>query len=401
MNRQTDQALRQLRQALEAARDEQLASVVGMVDALEDSEAAEALLAPVRNRLGRIGVTRKLRPGRLMLLPAEPLLVPAREWRRDGLGIPRTALAPLIRQVEAALLPLFMEIRGLLDQTATGEAAGLHRAGRLLWPATAQALGQAPPPPEWHITTGLTPADHAAIAGRVAAILSEAVWLSATERRISDGESVDEAEFRAWLDAAAARQAVPAGALLAVLLTRFPQAATLLAPNPSQTPQNSKAAEQAIDFLLARMESALLPGGVGAETPRALQRFAVLLERLLPSGPGWRPSRQRRVESLRRKLVEACRAHYADGLAEGLLAFLADARERGPASRLEPLARDLRRLEIVARRLGSAEAFDSLTRSAVGQIAGGAAQTSVARARLIEILAGPGPALARLTAGKP
>lgn len=406
MTRQTDLAMRELRQALEAARDEQLASVVSMVDALEDGSAAEALLAPVRYRLGRLGVIRRLRPGRLMLMPAEPLLQPAREWRRDGLGIPRTALAPLVRQVEEALGPLLAEMRGVLDHAAAGEAGAILRAGRMLWPAASQVLVRAPAPPEWHVATGLTQADHAAIAGRVGAILSEAIWLGATEQRIADGETVDEAEFRLWLEAAAARRSVPSGALLILLLTRFPPSAALLASPSLQASQIGRAAEQAIDFMLDRMEAALQPGGVGAETSRALQRFAILLERLLPSGPGHRPHRQRRVDLLRRRLLDACRAHYAAGLAEGLVAPLADPREGRTETRLEPLARDLRRLEIAARRLGHAEAFDSLARAAVEQIASGPSPLSVGRARLIEILLGPEAALARLTpppraAGKP
>ena len=391
------EAMRALRQALAKAGDGQLAVVVGIVDRLDGRWNAWNLLAPVRHRLAGMDLPRQLRLGRLLFLPLEPLLMPAREWRRGDIGVPRTALAPLIRQIEHGLGPMAQQINAHLEGTTTEQTEVVHRVGSVLWPAAARVLHHTPISEEWAPATGLPPSDHTNIAGCVAALLSEAVWLSAAALRGAEGEKIDDAEFRSWQEAAAARHPGAEQALTATLLARFPQAVRALAPTPSQTTQESRGMEQILDFLLERIESATGPDRTAC-TSRTLQGHASLLVQLLPGGPGFRISRRAQIEQLRRQLADTCVSHYAESLSRSLLAPAIAESDEPPLARLEPVARGLRRLEIAGRRLGSGEIYERLARLAGQEIAATPHGNTIARARLAEILAGPEVALTGLAA---
>ncbi len=398
MSHRADQeAMQALRRALAKAGDGQLAVVVGIVDRLDSRWNAWNLLAPVRQRLATMDLPRQLRLGRLLFLPLEPLLVPAREWRRGDIGVPRTALVPLIRQIERGLGPMAQQINARLEGTTTDQTEAVHRVGSALWPAAAQVLQRTPISEEWASATGLPPSDHTHIAGCVAAILSEAVWLGAAALRGAEGEKIDDAEFRAWQEAATARHPEAAQPLTATLLTRFPRAVRALASTPSQTIPESPGIEQIIDFLLARMDSVSGPDKTAC-TNRTLQRHAALLVQFLPGGPGFRISRRAQLEQLRRQLAETCVSHYAESLSRALLAPAVAESNKRPLASLESVARDLRRLEIAGRRLGNGEVYERLARLAGQEIAATPHGNTVARARLAEILAGPETALAGLAA---
>ena len=75
-------ALHDVARTLNAARDEQLARVVAVVDALPARGAADTLIAPLRPRLATLRPTRPLNLTRLLFTPLDPLIVPSAEWRR-------------------------------------------------------------------------------------------------------------------------------------------------------------------------------------------------------------------------------------------------------------------------------------------------------------------------------
>ncbi len=107
-----------------------------------------------------------------------------------------------------------------------------------------------------------------------------------------------------------------------------------------------------------------------------------------------------RLHAIRRKLDQVCRERFSDGLNTGLLTPLADA--AGPVDGnnqklMESCGRELRELEIEARKVGSAANYDRLLREAAAAVEEAAAAgtlTPVRKLRLIEILSGPEAAAA-------
>ena len=97
--------VRELQRRLVRAHEAQIKRVVAMVDALPERGAADELIAPLRPRLAQLRPARPLRFCRLLFLPADPLIVPAPQWRPTSLTIPRTALDPLAVSVRDAMSP--------------------------------------------------------------------------------------------------------------------------------------------------------------------------------------------------------------------------------------------------------------------------------------------------------
>src|ERR1035438_9681196 len=86
--------LRDLRRGLAAVTDPQLVQVIALIDRMADRGAADALVEPLRARLGQIKPPRPLRFSRLLFLPLDPVIVPAAGFRAGTPTVPRTAVAP-------------------------------------------------------------------------------------------------------------------------------------------------------------------------------------------------------------------------------------------------------------------------------------------------------------------
>lgn len=392
-------ALRQARSALRNASDEQLVRVVGLLDGLEARGSADALIAPLRDRVAQLQPARPLSFGRLLFTPVEPLLLPAPEWTRGALGVPRTALAPLAAQVRASLGERTTEIDAHIAGGRCDDADLVLSAGTRLWPAAAATLDRASAPAGWGEATGLGAADHAAIARTIACVLAEAVWIHTSMRACAEGVGPSAEDVLARLTAAVSgRHPDAEEPLLAVVLARFPGATGLIAPAAVRTTRSAQPIEAAVGFLLDRLEALPLSGAGAIETETAVQQAADLLDGLEAPGPGQRPSGKPRIERLRRVLDERCRARFADELAHHVLAPLAQGAAQGQIEALEETARRLRRLELAGRRLGGGEHYDRIVRAAVRDIGASMPGSLVERARLVEILAGPDAALALLQA---
>jgi hypothetical protein len=388
--------LRHVQRDLLSASDEQLTRIVGLLDGMERRGSADALIAPARVRLAQLRPARPLAFARLLFIPLDPLLVPAPQWSRGRLGLPRTAVLPLAAQVRAELGGLAAEVDAMIRHGRADDAALVLLAGTMLWPAAAAVLAQAPAPAGWTEATGLGSADHAAIARCAACVLSEAVWIHNTTRAFAEGLGPETEELGVWLEAATARRPTPPGALLAVLMARVPAAVALIGQAGTPPAPATGHAEPAIDFLLERLEMSPCPGPDSADPGVALQCAAALLDGLETPGPCLRPSRKPRTERLRRLLDERCQARFTENLDRQVLAPLPDAIAQGEMATLEEAARRLRRLEIAGRRLGGGDQYDRLLRAAAREIGAGESGSRVERARLIEILAGPEAALALL-----
>ena len=108
VTRSLNPAIREASRGLVEARDDQVAQIVAMVDAMPDRGAADHLIAPLRARLARTRPPRPLRFARLLFLPLDPLLAssvwrgvapPCMRQRPFGMagplhGLPARVLAP-------------------------------------------------------------------------------------------------------------------------------------------------------------------------------------------------------------------------------------------------------------------------------------------------------------------
>jgi hypothetical protein len=113
----------------------------------------------------------------------------------------------------------------------------------------------------------------------------------------------------------------------------------------------------------------------------------------------------RREAAIRARLDASCRTRFANGLTNE---FVEKLQGRGPRqgsaalAYLETTARNLRALESEARRIGSAELYDTLlqeTAATIKTLAGSGPLGLVDKVRLVEILVGPDAALAVLEGG--
>jgi hypothetical protein len=114
-----------------------------------------------------------------------------------------------------------------------------------------------------------------------------------------------------------------------------------------------------------------------------------------------------RQKAIRAKLEEVCRARFARGLMEVLVAPLAAAHgplDSAAQTELETGARDLRKLETEARKMGDPTSYDRLLLQAAGAV-GSAAEAGtlslMRKCRLIEIVAGSEAAEALYNASRP
>ncbi len=133
--------LAQLTKALAATDDTKFRAVVAVIDRQPRHRVLELLIAPHRPRLARLKPPRPLTLERVVTLPLEAALVPAKDWAPGSYRIPRSHLAPLHSAMRERLDP---ELIDWADQTMAGKTtadAGVERAvGHRLWPATAEAL---------------------------------------------------------------------------------------------------------------------------------------------------------------------------------------------------------------------------------------------------------------------
>jgi len=392
--------IRALNRHLVSAEDAKILKVVAMVDALPQRGEADTLIAPLRTRLAELRPRRPLSGPRLMFLPLDPVLVAAPRWRRGALTIPRTAVAPLLRQVEA-LAP------GMLAQ-ASAEVAGfstvdhhiVRRVGSPLWARAAEALVDAPPPADWAEATGLNAADHRTLRDAVALVLHHAPTICA---QFHQPEPDQEVIAHILTQAAARPDAM--GVLISVLLHWLPGAAAQVlgitsAHNAPTGLPGRTATERAVEQVLETIETENeAPQDPMATLPK-LRRVVAMLEEL-EAGSIDRPNRVARIATTRGKLEAAARKRFQTMLDSTVTGPLANGLPETPEAeaRLESAARDIRRFETVARRISGSDHFDKQLRSMVATLAPRGAddnEARVERLRLAEILLGSERALQML-----
>lgn len=392
--------LRAIRQELAGARDDQISRVVAMLDAMPERGEADRLIAPLRGRLARMGVERRMSFTRLLFLPLDPVVMPAPDWRRGAPGLPRSALPALAEAVRAGLGAACGEVEAALEGVTARQGAAVLAAGRLLWGPAARVLAEAPAPAGWSGRTGLQERDFLALARPCASVLRQAVPLHATLARLGLGEDADPALLQAMLREAAAAGEAHFAVLVAVLLARLPGCAALLALVDELAPAGPArlAADEAVGFVLERME-------VTADSSLARVTAALAADQALLQGlearAAQRPSRLAQVSAVRQRLAGACRGRFASELPARLLepAVRLAAADDSEMEGLEAAARELRHFGQAAGRFGQPEHYENALRQAASALRpqdGDGPQTLADRVRLTEILAGPEAALALL-----
>jgi hypothetical protein len=392
-----------LRPGLLQAADHKIRQVLEVVDRVTDPAINQALLETLRPRLATLRPVRPLRLTRLLFIPLDPLTVPLRGWRQSDPTVPRPALGPIAKIVRCGLGDLSSVIDGLIAGRKSDATDTITRAGELLWPRAAEILATAQPPADW-ADSGLAIAAFRHLASGIAAVLRRAVQLR--------GLALDEQQGGLTLDAGAladilsdiANEPQPGSGMIArLILVQIPQALPLLGQMASagRTQEDGDrlqaAVDDAIEAVLTGMErdhgfgDTISRGGL-AEAESDVRRVLTLL-REVEAGRSFAEHRSR-LNAVRKKLDMACKARFARAVNDGLVATLATA--TGPVdgsaqTALESVARELRKLEVTARKAGDPASYDALLRTAAEAVlmaADAGTLTPMRKYRLIEILAG-------------
>jgi len=402
-----DAEIRALIKPIVAAPDPKIKRIVATVDALTQRGPVDLLIDPVRQRLARIRPPRPLRFGRLMFYPLDLLILPAARWTQGQQAIPRTALMPMVHHVSLAMGTEAAAVKAEIAHRTTADVALISRLGQSLWPAAAAILADSGIPKGW-ASTQLGEATYRPLADAVAALLAEAATLDQLRAEAATGSlppRPDVVEAILGRVARANKSALPM--MIAMLLDCLPLAAALL-PAAKKGPEAAAlhaAMDEATDLLLQQLDQENITDmriatGTLAEAGAAVGGIAALLKNLDKAGA--KPQRREQIRAVRQRLDADCKARFAWGLQDELLAPLQDPGIAGsidiPA--LEVAARGLRVLETEGRLVGSGAAYDRLLAGAAETIKGNAVLdrlSQVDQIRLVEILCGPEAALAMLT----
>jgi hypothetical protein len=388
---------------LAQASDHKVRRVVAVVDDAGSPALNRALLDPLRPRLSILRPVRPLRFTRLLFLPFDPLTVPLRQWRTGDAAVPRPALAPIARQVHAALGQSARDIDALITHRTADAAEAINQAGELLWPHAATLVMAGDAPFDW-ADTDLPLAAYRPLVSALAAVLRRAVPLRRLANDDARGVRIpDEDTVLRVLENIDAESKIGCAMIARLILALAPHATCILRRIPAMARDRDRKAElrDAVDLglreALTQMEQDRgglrgIADGAVAGADENIRRASDLLSAIASDADF--ATHRPRVAALRAKLDQACRTRFSRGVREGLEVPLgaASARMEGQAQTdLEVSARDLRKMETEARKLGGATVYDTmLSRAAdtVGAAEAAGALTSMGKLRLIEILSG-------------
>lgn len=377
----------ELQRFLSDAREEQIARVVAMVDALAERGAADGLIAPLRPRLAQIRPPRPLRFARLLFLPLDPIIVSPVAWRLGQGQVPRTAIAPIAAAVHAALghaPELERQIAGRL----AGDSAVENTVGAQLWSPAAAVIAAMTDCPGWQAATGLAQRAWAEIRLIVSAVLRIADRLTA----LAGGEPAGQPMLIALLDDIAGQPATALDAIMSVMLERAAMPERLLFAVAQHSPAIAAASRTAASRTLKAMPDLLENCVATADLPSAammVARIAPLIDAIESTGAAERVQ----VQAARSEAAQVCAARFHHSMADEFMAPLArvsGAVNDAQAVALESTARELRRFEGAGRRLGNEAAYNRALREAEPFLTSSASGLErVDRLRLAEIVFGP------------
>jgi hypothetical protein len=401
-----------LQNTLAKARSEQISQVVAAIDGMGTRGIADQIIAPLRPRLAHLRPSRPLHWTRLLFTPLDPLIVPTAHWKLGDPTIPRTSLTILGATVRAGMGPDADTIASEIQGRTTADAPISAQVGGRLWPEAAGILAIAELPERWG-KTGLPAEAFAALARNVSATLEQVLPVDAIGAEMEFGVALQFALLRPILLAAASHGPTALAMVVVLLLARLPQTGPLLdcsaltGVTADEAPLRD-AIVQARAVLLARIEEpggveALVVGSSLADAAAGVRQIDALLCGLRNANDI--SDAARREAAIRARLDAGCRTRFANGLTGEFVGKLQGRRSRQSSAELahlEATARNLRALESEARRIGSAELYDTLlqeTAATIKTLDGSGPLGLVDKVRLVEILVGPDEALAVLEGG--
>jgi hypothetical protein len=398
--------LRSLQHDLLGARDQQILRVVAMVDQMPQRGVADDFIAPLRPRLAFLRPERRMNFTRLLFQPLDSMIVAPSGWRRGALSIPRSALQPLSAVVRTHLGDDAARIDRSLIGMTTDHDEQIGRVGPELWVAGATALEGATVPEGWTDGSGLPEVDFAAVVSLVAPMLRRAAGIGALVQLPPTDHAAQKRDIEELLLAAIADGPNAFAALVALLAARLPRSdyvfmvADDVAARRAE-PELRLAVDRAIDATIDAIGTEIAQTQRIDQATGELRRVVVALEDL-EAQCAQRVSRKARLAQLRQTIDSSSRQQFAAALDAQLLLPAQSIVEANDSQiiGLETAARDLRRFEAIARRLGSGEHYDRHLKGAAAALKpqpNEPVQTAVDRMRLIEILRGPEAAAAAMT----
>lgn len=401
--KQSPHDVQALQPGLLEADDHKIRRVLAVVDGVADPVINQALLDPLRPRLATLRPVRPLRLTRLLFIPLDPLTGPLRGWRPSDPTVPRPVLAPIAKIVRSGLGDLAPVIEGIVAGQKVDAAQAITQSGELLWPRAAAILATAPPPIDW-ADTGLPPGAYKPLAASIAAVLRRASQLRCLALDEQQGGLPTDSTAVADILTNITNELATACAMIArLILVQSPHALSVLgsiagAGRTSDEKDALRAAmDSAVTAVLTHMERDT--GFVHEIGHGPLAEASVEVRRVLTLLCGIEADRSfadhwPRLKAIRHKLDEVSATRFAHGVREGLVAPLtsSSAPVEGPAqTALENSARELRKLETMARKVGDPAGYDVLLRTATDAVmtaADAGTLTPMRKYRLIEILAG-------------
>lgn len=398
------QSVRVLSDEVGQAGDPKLLRITRMIDMMPERGEADLLLAPFRLRLAALRPSRPMNPSRLLFIPFDPVLVPARDWRMGDPSIPRS----IIRPVSALILGDTPVPPGCAE--ATGDA--LTRGASSFWSAMADKLRDTAIPESW--AGSAWQAEHGFTRSTMERIFPV---LQLVLRRAHDIRSLPPAEdpacsamLTSLLGAAASIGPLGWGIMLGLLFEvtapdLVTNVAAGLARGHRQAPALHAGLDQATGTMLDRMETQIGNAAPGELLdPRTIGLRVGLIGRV----EALRRLEHRASEQLKRvgRLRQALAATNRQVFEHTLQTRLGPdclptgtgpdrvALDNEAMRQIEAEARQMRRFALVAAKLGDGDHYERLLGEAASRTAGGEnGLTPIDRMRLTELLIGSDKAL--------
>ncbi len=397
-------SLHSLRSELGNADDQQVLQIVALLDGSSQQAVSSALLERLRPRLATLRPARALGFDRLLFLPMNLLIVPATDWKPGHPAIPRSVITPIAASVLHALGAEAAPILAMIRDRKTDDTATITQAGAILWPRAATLLRELPRPAGWE-DTGLRDSCYKQLATAVVAILGMAIDVRALVQG-AGGTSPSGAErnLATLLAGLSVETSEIQGMVIRLLMSQIPGAMPLLRQliangvRASEKPALRLAMDLGLDAVLLDLEgeqgltSDLRHSTLSASGAEAARLAAFLLDvEADPEAIRYRS----RLNPIRRRLDEICRARLAQGIKTQILRPLEAAGavvDAGAQKGLETASRDLRALEASGRRFGNAAAYDAAlaeSSATLRKVCAAGGLTTMRKLRLLEILLGP------------
>nr|WP_321986703.1 hypothetical protein [uncultured Lichenicoccus sp.] len=404
--RSVNAEIRGVREELNAARDEQVARVVALVDAMPDRGAADALVAPLRGRLAVLRPGRPFNFTRLLFTPIDPVIVPPMAWRRGDATVPRHTLNALAAIVRSGMGDRACSIDEALARR-TGPSLGdganaIRELGHLVWPEAATILARAGVPDGWLQQTSLSDADFLLLALTASGLLGLALDRQVLAGQIQDQGVPEPRTLSRVVTNSLSGQPDMAAMAVGLLLVDTPRPDLMLQAVDAHAAVLGQAAsaptERAVDFAMQHAQALIT---APSDLPRGLQalREGMLLIKALEARSWQGGDRRAQIRQLRMATSESCRDSFVRTINAQLLAPLR-ALSAMPGDiqvlRLERVARDLRDLELVGRRLGNSPVYATDLQGAAACVRATTLLTLADRVRLVELLAGTDVAMGLL-----